>query len=71
MLDNHQRWSLWLLQDSEMQALHDAHIREMTKLSYELERAKTATELAQMRYRQAGCIAVVLSQAPVHSTCRL
>lgn len=48
-----------------MQALHDAHIKEMTKLSYELERAKTATELAQMRYRQGW----VHCRRSVTSTC--
>ena len=28
-------------QEQEMQSLHDAHVKEMTKLRYELEQART------------------------------
>ncbi|DBA83915.1 TPA: hypothetical protein ACH3X1_006417 [Trebouxia sp. C0004] len=51
-------------EEQEMQRLHDAHVKEMTKLRYELEQARTEAELAEMRNK----IRLLQGEAPAGLT---
>ncbi|KAL0028702.1 hypothetical protein WJX79_000762 [Trebouxia sp. C0005] len=51
-------------EEQEMQSLHDAHVKEMTKLRYELEQARTEAELAEMRNK----IRLLQGEAPAGLT---